>query len=207
MIVVLIVLGFQTRDRLKLYFAKVGTLEVDASREPRTLYLKWQGKIAAPMASRIADAFASHREGIDKVVLSMSSPGGAVDQGADVIRLLQRISQTHQLTTLVEADDICASMCVPIYLQGQRRLAASDAEFMFHEISFRDFFSKKADRSVPQESIGAETDRFFARYFVTAGVSQDWIRQVRAEIAGGREVWKNGRELVDEKSGVVQQLQ
>ena len=97
-------------------------------------------------------------------------------------------------------------MCVPVYLQGQRRIAAANAEFMFHEVNFRDFFSKEKDQSVPDTAIGAETDRFFDTYFERAGVAQLWIRKVRADVAGGNEVWKTGRELLDEKSGIVQQL-
>jgi hypothetical protein len=97
-------------------------------------------------------------------------------------------------------------MCVPIYVQGERRVAAPDARFMFHEVNFRDFFSKENDSSVPASAVGAETDRFFAKYFEGAGLSQAWMAKVRADIANGNEVWKTGRELVDEHSGVVQQL-
>ncbi len=158
------------------------------------------------MAIRIAEAFARHKDEAHKIILTLSSPGGSLDQGAEVVRLLDRIGQTHMLVTSVDAGGICASMCVPVYLQGQRRIAAANAEFMFHEVNFRDFFSKEKDQSVPDSAIGAETDRFFDTYFETAGVPQSWIRKVRADVAGGNEVWKTGRELLDEKSGIVQQL-
>jgi ATP-dependent protease ClpP protease subunit len=207
MIVVLVILAFKTREHLATYFAGVGTLDVVATPGENTLYLRWRGKIDAPMASRIAEAFQKYSDGRQKVVLALSSPGGSLDQGAEVVRLLRKIRQTHTLVTSVGEGGICASMCVPIYVQGKERIAAADAEFMFHEVNFRDFFSKEADGSVPASAIGSETDRFFDKYFETAGLSQAWIRKVRSDIAGGKEVWKTGSELVEENSGVVQKIE
>jgi hypothetical protein len=206
MIILLAFLAFKTRDHFALYFAGVGTLEVQAALSEDTLYLRWRGKIDAPMATRISEAFEQHRTDVHKIVLQLSSPGGSLDQGADVVRLLRRIRQTHTLVTRVDEGGICASMCVPVYLQGEHRIAAADARFMFHEVNFRDFFSKQTDSSVPEAAIGAETDRFFDRYFDAPGVSQVWVRNVRARITGGNEVWETGRELLDDKSGVVQEI-
>lgn len=206
MIAVLAVLAFKTRDHFAAYFAGIGKLEVQAIPGEDTVYMQWRGKIEAPMASRIAEAFGRHKDEGHTIVLALSSPGGSLDQGAEVVRLLDKIRQSHTLVTSVDDGDVCASMCVPVYLQGQRRVAAPTAEFMFHDVSFRDFFSKEKDASVPDAAVGAETDRLFGRYFSTAGVSQPWIRSVRAEMAGGNDVWKTGLQLFDEKSGIVQQL-
>ncbi|MFT3730638.1 MAG: peptidase [Hyphomicrobium sp.] len=206
MAALLVVLAIKTRDRLAEYFASVGTLDVRADADNKTVYLRWRGKVEAPMANRIAEAFDRYKSDAGTFVLSLSSPGGSLDQGADVVRLLRRIRETKTLVTNVEEGAICASMCVPVYLQGERRIAAPDAEFMFHEVNFRDFFSNKADASVPDAAISRETDRFFDKYFEAAGVSPVWLGNVRAAIARGNEVWVTGRQLVDEKSGVVQQL-
>jgi ATP-dependent protease ClpP protease subunit len=206
MIVLLVVLAFKTREHFSAYFAKVGTLDVRAVPGEDTVYLRWRGKIEAPMAARIAEAFDRYKGSVHTFTLTLASPGGSLDQGADVVRLLRRIGETHELVTNVDAGDMCASMCVPVYLQGQRRIAAADAEFMFHEVNFRDFFSKEADSSVPQSSIGTETDRLFDKYFESAGVSQSWLSRVRAQIVGGQEVWETGRQLFEENSGIVQQV-
>lgn len=206
MIVLLVILGFKTRDHFASYFATVGQLDVRPLPDKGIVYLRWRGKIAAPMASRIAEAFEKHKGDGHKIILALSSPGGSVDQGAEVVRLLRRIRQTHLLVTSVEEGDICASMCVPVYLQGQQRIAAPDAEFMFHEVAYRDFFSNTRDRSVPASSIAAETNRFIDTYFEEAGVAAAWTRKMRAQIAGGNEVWETGRQLFEENSGIVQQL-
>jgi hypothetical protein len=205
MLVLLAVLAFKARDHFTAYFAGVGKLDVEARPDEATVYLRWRGNIDAPMASRLAEASESNKDA-RTFVLSLSSPGGSIDHGAEVVRVLRTIRKTHTLVTRVQSGDLCASMCVPIYLQGQQRLAAADAEFMFHEVNYRDFFSNEVDRDVPDSAISAETDRLFVKYFEAAGASAGWIRRVRSEVAGGREVWETGRELVDEKSGVVQHL-
>lgn len=57
-----------------------------------------------------------------------------------------------------------------------------------------------------KSAIGVETDRLFDKYFEAAGVPLSWISKVRADMAGGHEVWKTGRELFDENSGIVRQV-
>ncbi|MBL8881686.1 MAG: hypothetical protein JNL45_01390 [Hyphomicrobium sp.] len=76
---------------------------------------------------------------------------------------------------------------------------------MFHEVSFREELSDD-EVAVPQRAKSSATDRLFARFFVPAGVSQSWITKVRAEMAGGNDVWLTGAELVDEQAGIVQKL-
>ena len=201
----LVILAFKTRDNLEAYFMGVGTLDaVSTTGETSMLHLRWTGRIDAPMASRIAEAFEKHRN-VRGVALSLSSPGGDLDHGAEVIRVLRKIGATHTLETIVEAGSKCASMCVPIYLQGQRRTAAADASFMFHEVSFREHFSK-SDLDVPEAAKGSATDQLFSKYFKAAGVPEAWILNVRTEMSGGHDVWKTASELLDENAGIVQQV-
>ncbi|MDX2309672.1 MAG: ATP-dependent Clp protease proteolytic subunit [Hyphomicrobium sp.] len=205
MLVLLAVLGFKTRDNIELLFAGVGKLDVRVVPDQDTVVLEWRGQIEAPMASRLAEAYEQHRRDAGKFVLSLSSPGGSLDQGAEVIRLLRRIAATHTLETIVEGRRLCASMCVPVYLQGQKRTASETSQFMFHEVRFREFHSDETI-DVPDSATGKATDRLFRKYFLTAGVPAAWIRSVRAEMTGGVDVWKTGRELVDEKAGIVQDV-
>jgi hypothetical protein len=122
-----------------------------------------------------------------------------------VVRLLRKIAVTHELETIVESGRRCASMCVPVYLQGRRRRAAEEAYFMFHEVSFRETFSKD-ELDVPESAKGTATDQLFAKYFAPAGVPDSWIRNVRADMGGGKDIWKTARELVDENAGIVQEV-
>jgi len=68
----IVVLGFKTRDNLELYFAGVGTLDVREAPDGGTVYLNWRGKIAAPMASRIAEAYERYQGTAGTFVLSLS---------------------------------------------------------------------------------------------------------------------------------------
>jgi hypothetical protein len=198
-------LALQTRDNLDLYFMAVGKLDVRATPEEGTVFLVWRGKIDAPMESRIAEAFERHKGEARKFILSLSSPGGSLDHGSRVARLLRKMGETHGIETVVEARRHCASMCVPVYLQGQRRTAAESAKFMFHEVSFREHFSE--DQSdVPETATASATDQLFAKYFAPAGVPEDWIRKVRRDMTGGNDIWKTGRELIDENAGIVQDV-
>lgn len=197
--------ALRAQETIDALWMGVGKLDVRLAREEDALYLRWRGKIDAPMEAKIEEAIAANGSKARKVVLSLSSPGGSIDHGARVIRLLKRIGETHALETVVEKGRQCASMCVPIYLQGETRVAAADARFMFHEVSFSKEFSD--DRiAVPEAATNRETDKLFGRYFESRGVPEAWIRDVRAAMAGGNDVWKTARELVEEKSGIVQNV-
>jgi ATP-dependent protease ClpP protease subunit len=201
----LVVLAIHTRDHFESVFVGIGRLDVESGAEPGTVVLRWSGKIEAPMAARIEQAFERHRREAHTFVLALSSPGGSLDHGARVVQLLHRMAQSHTIETRVEARRRCASMCVPIYLQGQRRSAAETARFMFHEVSFSDFFSDE-QVDVPDYAKASATDRLFERYFVPAGVPASWIRTVRSDMTGGRDVWKSAAQLVEERAGIVQDV-
>lgn len=204
-LVLVVFFGFQARDTLENFHFGIGRLDVVDSEADGTLYLSWRGKIDAPMAARIAEAYETAGRARRRIVLTLSSPGGALDHGAEVVRLLQRMADTHEFETRVEARRHCASMCVPIYLQGEQRTAASSAQFMFHEVSFRDFYTEEAAQ-VPSSATSRATDKFFERYFVPAGVPEGWIRGVRAQMTGGHDVWKSAGELVEDNAGIVQKI-
>ena len=203
--VVLVILAIQTRDNVELFFAGVGKLDVQVDQATSTAYLTWRGKIDAPMEQRLTDAYKQHRDEVRRFVLSLSSPGGSLDHGARVVRLLNEMAETHHLETVVEGRRVCASMCVPVYLQGRKRLAAPGARFMFHEVRFSEFYSDETVK-VPTSAIAKATDNLFERYFVPAGVPERWIIAVRSEMTGGHDIWKTAQQLVDENAHIVETL-
>lgn len=204
-VVLIAVFAMQAMDKLDDFLLRVGTLDVRAAPVEDTVFLHWRGQIEAPMESKIADAFESHKNDGHTFVLALSSPGGSIDHGARVARLLRRMGETHRIETVVEAGKRCASMCVPVYLQGTRRTAAADAQFMFHEVSYRESLSDD-EVAVPERAKVSATDHLFEKYFTPAGVPETWIAKVRAEMAGGHDIWKTARELVNENAGIVQDV-
>ena len=183
-------------------FSRGGKLAVvQRGVSDNTLFMHWEGPVQPPMYRQIRAAFQKYKHEKSRIVLSISSRGGLVGYGGKVIRLLQQIRQTHSLETVVLNGKVCASMCVPVYLQGQQRIAGSRSRFMFHEVKS---FDPVADRPVRTSFSEKETgtDRLIRRYFQPAGLNPDWLRKTRAKMRG-KDYWVTGKELVDSRSGVV----
>jgi hypothetical protein len=199
----IVLLAWQFQDRLETIFSGRGVLTVE-DQSDRVL-LRWRGQIDAPLASKLEQAFREHVDGTRRFLLSLHSPGGTLEHGREVIRLIQRMQRTRAVDTVVEDKRVCASMCVAVYLAGARRTAAPNARFMFHEVSFHDSLSDHAERA-PSEAISRATDGFFEQYLKPAGLDERWLADMRAAVRG-KDVWRTAAELVEQHAGVVQRLE
>jgi ATP-dependent protease ClpP protease subunit len=197
------VLTWQFREHLDTLWSARGELTVE--ERPGEVVLRWRGLIEAPLAARLDEAYRAHAGGTRRFVIALHSPGGTLEHGREVIGVIRRMQRTHLVDTVVEDRRACGSMCVPVYLAGQRRTAAPRARFMFHEVSFRDSLSGKIEQ-VPKEAIGRATDQFFERYLKPAGLDQRWLADLREAIRG-RNVWRTAEELIEQRSGVVHELE
>jgi hypothetical protein len=165
--------------------------------------LTWTGEVELPMHTLLVRAFEEWRNKSQRFVLQLNSPGGSLREGSDVVELLQRIKRTHKLDTYVASREICMSMCVPIFLQGNKRFAARDARFMFHEPKrFYDDGSEAKGFSFEREAL---TRRFFTRYFVNSAMDADWRVQLEKDWIG-KDIFKSGKQLLDERSRIVTDL-
>jgi len=193
-------------------FMVLGTLAASAASRPHTpklrsghmhdhpdiLVMVWKGIIGKGMSEQVRAAFDKAKDKTTAVVLRIDSPGGSVAEGERVIAVLQDIKRTHKLITSVAAGKRCGSMCVFIYVQGQKRLAAPASLWLFHEVSHMDH----AHRSV----VSLDRDRWLAlvdKYWVPAGVSQAWIDKVKAH-AVETDVWESGSDLLREGANLIQ---
>ena len=176
------------------------TVQADPADE-RTVILKWRGEIAPPMQAKLAEAFKEHRNRTERFVLSLSSPGGSVGHGGAVIRLLREIRRSHKLETEVEGSGTCASMCVPIYLQGETRRATPRSRWMFHEVSLRDAVTDEKQDTSPADR-KRRTDKLFEDYFRPAGVPDGWIAEMRTSMQKG-DVWRTGDQLMKQNAGII----
>jgi hypothetical protein len=179
-------------------------VSVDAA-SPDTLVMAWHHEIKLPMAKLMADAFAARKDSIRRIVIDLDSPGGSLDEGAAVVAVIATMRQSLEVDTRVGAGHDCLSMCVPIFLQGKRRLAAANSRWLFHEPRSVDYFSGK-DVSTP----GFE-NRYFARryldtYFASSPVDPAWLART-APLWQGRDLWRSGRQLVDEHSNIITGLE
>jgi ATP-dependent protease ClpP protease subunit len=201
--VAIAVLGWQFREHLETRWSTRGELTVE--ERAGEVVLRWRGQIEAPLAGKLDEAYRAHAAGTRRFLIALHSPGGSLEHGREVIDLIRRMQRTHMVDTVVEAGRACGSMCVPVYLAGQRRTAAPTARFMFHEVSFRDNLSGKAE-TVPREAIGRATDQFFERYLKPAGLDARWLADLRERVRG-KDVWRTAEELVNQRAGVVHELE
>lgn len=172
-------------------------LVVQPSEKPDTIVFAVSGKIEAPLARQIEEAFDAHKGRVRRIVLKLNSGGGSVRVGRKTIDVLQKIKETHTLDTEVEAGRHCGSMCVFIFAQGQHRSAAAASLWLFHEISFNDPATGRINR--------LDREKWFDlidTYLEPAGVSPDWIADLKRH-AIGSDYWRTGEALVRERSGLI----
>jgi len=174
-----------------------------AGRE-RTIMLTWRGGIEAPMAAELEKAFGEWEDAADTIVLNLVSEGGALREGGKVIDVIRDIKRTHRVETRVGDNRICLSMCVPIFLQGDYRVAGEGARFMFHQpISMDAVTGEVVDRPGFEQNFVSQ--QFFSRYFVNSPMDPAWREQLRIDWTDG-DVWKTGTQLVNEGSNIIDAL-
>jgi ATP-dependent protease ClpP protease subunit len=176
--------------------------------EPDRVLLAWSGPIEKPMRDDIAAALARLEADPRRLVLTLNSPGGSIEQGRAVMAAIRAAAQRRPIDTLVENGAVCASMCVPVYLLGARRMADPAAHFMFHEASIDAAAWKTTGAQAEALRKVFETlatDSFYETDLGGQRVNAQWLAGMRGKIVG-REVWVSGQQLVDEGSGVVDAL-
>lgn len=170
-----------------------------SAKHSDVLIISWRGRIDAPMSAEIDAAFRQYKSSVKGVLLKLDSEGGSVAEGERVIRVLQDIKKTHKLYTAVTAGRKCASMCVFIYVQGQKRLAASASLWLFHEVSYQDPKTHQVTRLDR-----ASWERLIDKYWVPAGVDPKWIERVKMHTVG-KDYWQPGEDLLQDHANIIQQ--
>ncbi|MEM7215732.1 MAG: ATP-dependent Clp protease proteolytic subunit [Pseudomonadota bacterium] len=183
-------------------FADQGRLLV--SENGNAIVLSWSSEIDVPMVRRFREAFREWSSKTGKFIIDLDSPGGALSEGSKIIELMNSMKRTHFIETHVGNRAICLSMCVPIFLAGENRVAAGSSRWMFHEPSAEDFFTGEKV-SVPEFERDYYNDRFFERYFTNSEMNPAWRENLRIEWAG-KDVWRTGQQLVDEQSNIILEL-
>ncbi len=176
----------------------VGSLTIEPpERTDGAIVMRWSGRVASPMAAQIRGAFEAHRDRGTRVVFKIYSGGGSVAEGERVIDVLREIRSTHSLETVVEQGGVCGSMCVFIYLQGQKRTAALSSLWLFHEVSHHD---PKTHKIIRLDRPAWE--RLVVKYYSAAGVSSAWTERMKP-LTVDVDYWQTGADLIRDNSGIV----
>jgi len=159
------------------------------------LDIEWSGPIVAGMADDLRTAVGRYETDLKRVVLFLDSAGGQVEEGDRVIGVLNEIKRRHRLATVVLHGKLCASMCIPIFLQGDDRLAARASLWIFHEAGQRQATGE-------QRTDQTETWRLFRKYYAPAGVSMHWLNSIAPMIKEAA-LWQTGGDVISAKSGII----
>lgn len=129
--------------------------------------------------------------------ITLDSGGGQNKVGDQIIELLRAEKRKgRHLITRVRNGAVCASMCLPIYLQGDERFAGPASSFMFHAVHASFGYGGIAR---PEQ-----TARYL-QYFREAGVSSVWLDQAIQEgvFDSPQPTWYNGQELLAANANLV----
>jgi ATP-dependent protease ClpP protease subunit len=188
---------------------------LSVSEESSRIVLGWSGPVREPMSERVAAALDRYKADQRRLVLILNSPGGSIEHGRRVVAAIR--ARGRAIDTLVQKAGVCASMCVPIFLAGTKRMADPEALFMFHQASLNSSVReniKRQEFSASQEVIFSQaveaietqaTDDFFRNDIGIRGINVVWLARMREKISG-RDVWMSGQQLADEGSGIVDHL-
>lgn len=204
--IILIVL---TAVAVFLYWQKYEDVYKDEGRlqvfkEGDAVILSWASPIELPMERRFQEAYAQWADQTDKFIINLNSGGGSLLEGRLVIDVINQMKKTHLVETTVGEGANCLSMCVPIYLRGEQRSASRNSRWMFHQPSAYDYITdKKVDENEADRS--AASDRFFEKYFVNSEMDPQWRDNLQKEWIG-KDVWRTGKQLYDERSNVILSL-
>jgi ATP-dependent protease ClpP protease subunit len=188
-------LPFASADPASAEEQAPAVLSLEFNQADGILEIEWTGLIAAGVADELRASVAKYGTDLKRVVLFLDSAGGQVDEGDRVIAVLNEIKQGHRLATVVPHGKLCASMCIPIFLQGDDRFAARASLWIFHEAS-------QPLANGGQRTDMTETWRLFRKYYGSAGVSSHWLKSI-ASLIKGADLWQTGGDLIDAKTGII----
>lgn len=132
----------------------------------------------------------------NEIELRLDSVGGSIYETKKLIDILDELKNNDmKLTTRVDQGSMCASSCVPLFVQGQKRLAGNASSFMFHGVALY------AVTNIP----GEKDTKIMIDTYLKAGISKKWIQKhIDMQVwSSANETWYNGKELLEDNSNFV----
>lgn len=161
--------------------------------------IKITGPIAYPMDEEFLEATKQMTDPQRPLWIDLDSPGGSSDRGDTIIKVIRNeIAKGREIVTTVENGHTCASMCVPIYVQGQIRWAGEGTLFMFHGAT------QQGVSNIPN----AARTREVMQYFYDAGVDATWMQSLidSGVFSTPGAYWTTGKALHEEKTKIITHL-
>jgi ATP-dependent protease ClpP protease subunit len=143
---------------------------VTQTREGIRTVIGVRGVITPAVATAFSHALRGSLPGLP-VTIVLDSPGGYTRSGYAMIEaMMNKRAEGAEITTLVRRGAACESMCVGVFMAGDRRQAERGADFMVH-----------APRSDTTGMMSARATREMVTRLVSLGASDSWIRRISAK--------------------------
>lgn len=200
-IVALAFLGLQTTPHAAETSARASVERyhgtVTERAEAGRALIRVDGVITASVATAFSDALDALPAG-RPVTVELDSPGGFTRAGYAMIEaILARRAGGAEVATRVLGEDACESMCVGVFMAGERREAGPEARFMVH-----------SPRSDSTGLVSTRATRDMVDRLVSLGAADGWIRRVSAAgaFSGRAEHKESAAELYRGGANVVTEL-
>ncbi|MFN4144141.1 hypothetical protein [Aestuariivirga sp.] len=132
--------------------------------------LRYRGDIAPPLIDELRRVLLEGPQRFNHVVLELDSCGGELRYVEQVVALLADIRGRMELTTRVMEGAVCASGCIPVFMQGEKRKASGASVWVFHG-------ARGANTNVPDPAATLD----YLELMTASGLSAEFRRSLEAE--------------------------
>lgn len=94
--------------------------------------LRYTGPLRAPLADQLRRLLLSSSPAYRHALIELDSDGGDFHLVQEVVAVLSAARARMELTTRVTEGSICASGCIPLFMQGEKRKASGASIWVFH---------------------------------------------------------------------------
>lgn len=194
----ILILSIQSALATDAYFYKDENFSLRKIKRPDRNIVVLNGIIRSPMERELKKLIMSldHERPVE---LRLNSVGGSIYETRSLIDFLNTFKASGgELITRVDQGEMCASSCVPLFVQGSKRVAGNVSSFMFHGVAVLMI------TNVPSE---LETN-LMLKFYRDAGIQENWIQEHMAlkVWSSPNETWYNGKELFENGSNFVTEL-
>jgi len=176
-----------------------GVLNADGSSS-NTVAIYIADIVTPQMSQKVIGLIGNLPLGKDKVIFYLNSMGGSMAAGLQIIAGMEALkSMGIQVITAVINGNTCGSICVPMFLHGEKRYAGEVTSWFFHGVAMAD---------MPKIVDYEETKKGLDAFFIAEGVPKSWIDKMwkRGAFSGTTPYWMTSKELFAENALIITNL-
>lgn len=160
--------------------------------------LRYTGPLRAPFAAQLRQVLLTSPQPYNHVMLELDSDGGELAYVMELVAVLKEVRTRMQLITRVTEGSLCASGCIPVFLQGEKRMASGSSIWVFH--GARSAFTNIPDPSATDEYLDLLSAAGMTPAFRAILIEENRIYRPGSFILSGYELFTAYR------SGIITEL-